>query len=390
MDANQLSPDQVLSTILKHDRKTNSYKIALLRAIGDVVLAFPNLDTFGLNVAIPLRILAHYWMAYYWPFVDSAQPIWQGQRAKRDGRVRNDISFRPELAQLRQEWERVIGDAARPSDGFFLANELRAPRKLAGYPPAFQMAYQKTIKAISRAIEYPIRYAGEGEWTVFPKPERLGRLDTQVVMPTPGAKPEDKCLLIPMELWDTFRRLSLWVEALCIHEWSLYTERVNRHTEIDRGLVYRLLTDRPDNRRPLTWERNQVELLIMEGSTFICPWTGRIIRQGTPFDLDHLLPLTIYPTNELWNLMPSIPEFNQRIKRDRLPSSQRLAKAQPYFVQNYDLYLLEDELKRALREDVSIRFPIPQTNAKVFSKTLAQSVVSLIEQVADARNIARF
>ena len=59
MDANRLSPDQVLSTILKHDRKTNSYKIALLRAIGDVVLAFPNLDTFGLNVAIPLRILSH-------------------------------------------------------------------------------------------------------------------------------------------------------------------------------------------------------------------------------------------------------------------------------------------------------------------------------------------
>ena len=48
----------ILSSILKHDRKVNSYKIALLRSINDVVLAFPGLDSAGRDVAIPLNLLA--------------------------------------------------------------------------------------------------------------------------------------------------------------------------------------------------------------------------------------------------------------------------------------------------------------------------------------------
>ncbi len=71
--------------------------------------------------------------------------------------------------------------------------------------------------------------------------------------------------MIEPALWRTFREASLWVEALCIHEWCLFTENVQQLSEVtvDRGDIYQLLTDRPDNRRPLTWERNQVELLMM-------------------------------------------------------------------------------------------------------------------------------
>ncbi len=43
---------QILSTILKHDKKQNSYKIALLRAINDVVLNFPDLDSDACNTGL--------------------------------------------------------------------------------------------------------------------------------------------------------------------------------------------------------------------------------------------------------------------------------------------------------------------------------------------------
>lgn len=61
----QTAVEQVISTILKHDRKTNSYKIALLRAINDVALAFPDVGHAGYDIAIPLRLLAQHWVAYY-------------------------------------------------------------------------------------------------------------------------------------------------------------------------------------------------------------------------------------------------------------------------------------------------------------------------------------
>lgn len=57
--------DKLISSILKHDSKQNSYKIALLRSINDVVLAYPDISSYGQDVAIPLTMLARYWVAYY-------------------------------------------------------------------------------------------------------------------------------------------------------------------------------------------------------------------------------------------------------------------------------------------------------------------------------------
>ncbi|MBE9064466.1 hypothetical protein [cf. Phormidesmis sp. LEGE 11477] len=99
----RIAQDKVISTILKHDSKTTSYKIALLRAINDMVLTYLDLRTFHLPVAIPLKLLAKFWVAYYWPFVDAALPIQQGQRATRKGKTQNDMAFRPALSGLRAQ-----------------------------------------------------------------------------------------------------------------------------------------------------------------------------------------------------------------------------------------------------------------------------------------------
>lgn len=97
--------------------------------------------------------------------------------------------------------------------------------------------------------------------------------------------------------------------------------------------MYRLLTDRPDNRRSLTWERNQVDLLLLEGEVFTCPWTQRTLGSQTAYDIDHLILVAVYPMNELWNLVPCDREFNQHIKRDRLPDEGRLQTAEPIWLQ---------------------------------------------------------
>lgn len=51
-------------------------------------------------------------------------------------------------------------------------------------------------------------------------------------------------------VWESFKFYSLYVEALCLHEWSLFVEESDRNGSlIDRGKVYFILTDRPDSRR---------------------------------------------------------------------------------------------------------------------------------------------
>jgi len=384
--------EKVISTILKHDAKVTSYKIALLRAINDVVLTYPDMRNHNRSIAIPLRHLASFWMAYYWPFVSADSPILQGQRARLGNELRNDMAFRPHLTRLRKAWEKLVGGQSRPSDGFFLIGEMRVRRRRAILPEDLVVKYEAAIKVIAQTLEMPIRYAGPGEWTVFERPVSFESVQDRAIA-IPGTSKREKCLLVTASLWETFRYLSLWVEALCIHEWCLFSERKSEQIEgsrIGRGEVYQLLTDRPDNRRPLTWERNQIDLLIMEGAEFVCPWTERRIRQDVPYDLDHLVPLAIYPTNEMWNLVPSDPDFNSHKKRDRLPTSERLKKAQPHIAMTYNWYKAGTPLGEALREDVLLRFSTIRVSETNYPEAVSTAVVDLIDQVAESRNVARF
>jgi hypothetical protein len=126
-----------------------------------------------------------------------------------------------------------------------------------------------------RAV-YVREAANAGEWQVFPAPRQWGALQNSEVVRVPGTRSEDLCIVVRADIWRVFVEHSLWIEALTIHQWALFTESVAQGggCHVDRGDAYTLLTDRPGNRRPITWERNRVDLLLLEGNVFTCPWTG--------------------------------------------------------------------------------------------------------------------
>ena len=131
----QPRPDRVIRSILGHDRKQNSYKIALLRALNDAVLSFPGMLASHRDIAVPLRVLARNSVAYFWPFADAATPIYQGQRRSlANGALAQDLEFRPALQALRKEWEAVIGQSARASDGFAVIADMMVERKTGELP----------------------------------------------------------------------------------------------------------------------------------------------------------------------------------------------------------------------------------------------------------------
>jgi hypothetical protein len=374
--------EQLLATILKHDSKTTTYKFALLRALNDVVLGHPDLALSGeLPVAVPLVRLAEWWLAYYWPFADPANPIRQGRPAMRNDTQRQDMGFRPALTQLRAAWQQLVVGPGRAGDGYFLLTEMRTPRRRAQYPAELVAIYEQARKAAADALLMPIQHVGPGEWGIFAKPAPLRNV---VATPLPGTAPTEKCLLVPAYLWRACHRLSLYIEALSVHEWSLFTEQLGA---APRGEAYALLTARPDNRRPLTWERNQVDVLLLEQHRFTCPWTGRAITRPGDYDLDHLLPLSIYPVNELWNLLPVDRKFNQHIKRDRLPSTERLAAARPGLAASYGTYGHSAALGPALQQDAALRFGALASGD--FPAQLAARAVVFIDDVATARLVRR-
>ena len=72
----------------------------------------------------------------------------------------------------------------------------------------------------------------------FSSPRARRTLPAAVVR-VPGTLRADRCLLVDAALWTMFRDASLWVEALCIYEWSLCTERVTQGTTRAVGGVAR-------------------------------------------------------------------------------------------------------------------------------------------------------
>lgn len=374
----------LIATILRHDKKVASYKIALIRSINDVVLGFPHIGQQASAIAIPLRTLARFWVAYYWPFADTAPPILQAQKSA----GKEDVSFRPMLTRLRLEWEKVVGTSSRPADGYFLIGEYLSGARWKNYPESLRDAFSQSVSGIVDAIQQPIRYAGPGQYSVFTQPSRWQKIQAQSssVVCLPETQPTDVCVVINAELWNSFCELSLWVEALCIHEWCLFTEAL---AGVERGIIYGFLTDRPENRRPLTWERNQVEILMMEGKEFSCPWTGKKLTTVN-YDMDHLLPISVYPINELWNLVPADRQFNQHVKRDRMPGTDRLTNAQPYLQVTYENYLHSQQLSTALAQDARTRFGTQIVTENTFPATLTRSIVNYLQMVTMSRNLRVF
>lgn len=93
---------KLIQGILRHDKKTNTFKMALIRALNDTALNFAALQGRGKGIAIPIRVLAEWWVGYYWPFMDSEQPVMQGPRVLREGVLRQDVAFRNALTDILQ------------------------------------------------------------------------------------------------------------------------------------------------------------------------------------------------------------------------------------------------------------------------------------------------
>jgi 5-methylcytosine-specific restriction endonuclease McrA len=381
------SAEQLIGSILTHDAKQNTYKIALVRSINDVVLAHAYFNPpEHTQVAIPLRLLAQQWMGYYWGFMDEEHPIYQGNRRRHRGALANDMAFRPHLTQLRETWENFQGTPSLIPDGYILANEMQVhsiQRMYAKEYPALIRAYNRALHKIIDALEQPIRYAGtqmEGEHNIFRFQRDYRPHEDTHALPT--TQIGDPCILLSAEMWVAFRRLSVWVEARSVYEWAMFLQNLESNEHLSRGDAFDYLTQRPEKREGLTWERDRVLELFDRVERLECPWTGRNILHQ-PFQLDHLIPIAVYPMNEMWNLIPTHPPANLR-KSHRIPSDALLQAALPRLMRTYQAYHHHPDLAGRLREDTQLRF-----GRDLNPSQLAPQVVGFLEQVARHRALPR-
>lgn len=116
---------------------------------------------------------------------------------------------------------------------------------------------------------------------------------------------------------------------------------------------------------------------MLEGKTFVCPWTGRNLKARN-YAINHIIPVSVYPTSELWNLVPSDGYFNAHTKRAKMPTPSRLAAATRRLARSYELYMGSRALKEALRSDLKGRFALsPIDEPEEVAQAVSEATLSI-------------
>lgn len=294
-----------IQSILAQDRKVATYKLALVRALCAVSRTEAHVVRWANGVVyVPLWSLAMHWLVYYWPF---ATPAFIAQIRGEHPDSTKPIAFRETLRDL----------AARfGHDGLYAVL-----RDIEEHP----MQYRATLKKIADTIRAgPVTYAGTSGPKVFGFSSRPGADEHDSLYGTFGY------VVVPEPVWLDISRFDHWIEDSIIVRWARLTAEMNPSGTI--GVYLPLLLATPGDER----DTGEVRGLVSAASApQDCVWTGQPL--DSRFDVDHVIPYSVWGNNDLWNLLPCLPQVN-RAKSDALPTRRLLVRQSDSIVHYWRLY----------------------------------------------------
>jgi SAM-dependent methyltransferase len=296
----------LLRGVILRQEKSATYKLALLRCIARIADASPNAARdAGDAVELPLGLIALYWLRMYKPLLDRDLPQRSSgelgfvKDAYRALRHVSAADFRPGM--------HLAGD-----DGSHLARALADAAILINAMPARHLTYGN-------------------DTPVFPTV--YGRLPRAVAGFT--ATRDNLWLFgvtrVPLHVWHAFRRMAAWIEPMLIAEWvrliQVYQERRPAAPGASTCDIHAALCWIEPN-RDTSFVRKLVQRRFDIGRDVRCVWTGRRLKPNT-VDIDHCLPRSAWPCDDLWNLLPAAPALNRHLKGEKLPAAATLEAARP-------------------------------------------------------------
>jgi SAM-dependent methyltransferase len=294
----------LLRHIILHDAKSSTYKLALLRSlarIADSALGTVR-EVDDQTVAVPLGLVALYWIRQFKPLVAGDLP----QMPKNRG---------------------VIG-LGFAKGGFQALRisplDLRIAARFAGQNALnLHQALRESCDTITTMPVHYTKFPAGGQVFQVEKKGTTRRFPTIVV--DTDYLSSFGFLHIPRYLWSSLVRYSSWIEPALIAEWvrlmKAYAETQERKLN-DAVLAHALVWSDPKRDVELA---KRIAMDLLETDNLFCIWSSRRLSPAT-LDIDHCFPWSAWPCGDLWNLMPAHREVNSK-KSDRLPSGETLKSA---------------------------------------------------------------
>ncbi len=297
----QHRPIDQIEGVLNRDKKVATYKLALFRALCDIALTDYRLAEWRTDgmVGIPIGEIAERWIYYYWPLFEA------------------DLRFIP---QIRGESEKCLKPVAfrkllqevialyRGNGGLNrFTVDCRSHTLSTGANTAMKRLRRSLISTIAQG---PVTYAGGSLET-----GRLFDYDSQ-----------RRLVIIHGAIWREFCLAGHWIKDALILRWAELTSEI-ANEEVKPSEVIDLLLTVPIEKRDVTAARIVYDAL----ESRVCVWSDAPLPGK--YEVDHVLPFSLWQNNELWNLLPAHPKVN-RDKKDKLPEKRLLEERMPVIL-NY-------------------------------------------------------
>ena len=316
----------VLRGVILNDQKSSTYKLALLRALlkaADQASAFACDD--GDYVALPLGLVALYWLRLYKPLLAANF----SQMPRRPGASPGFV----------KQGFRSLADVA-PFD-------LKVGAR-------FQGPLAKALgAALSDAADIIARMPAHFTTNRDGKPLFPARAVRPRALPDPlvldqVALAAFGTIAVPVHLWAAMRRLAIWIEPVVVSEWTAimrgYAERAGE--SFDATLAARQLAWQ-DPERDTATARRLFEALRARGQPLHCVWSGQ--RLTSAFHIDHGLPWAAWQCSDLWNLLPTSPRVNGS-KSNRLVSAETMNRSRKRIQDWWRMAYLDEAASLPVRE----------------------------------------
>ena len=294
-----------ISKIIERDSKATTYKFALLRGVIDIIQENSPFITFSKDrVNIPTGLLLEKWMIYYYPILESIINIPQinGQ---------TNLAFGLQLKDIIIKYKNIGGFSAFYND---LKNK--------GIPKHFHKDFLALTKKLKDTItSMPMKYIGRSisndYYSIFEfEPGNVLRniidIDLEFLINTSGT------FSIPFKYFEAFKILGSFINGQdsILFKWAEFSVKASKQNLTLEKVVNEVLKS-PINEREISASKKFYKDILAKEKFVKCVWTGEKI---ITYDVDHVIPFSVWKNNDLWNLLPSRPKTNNQ-KRDKIPSS---------------------------------------------------------------------
>lgn len=322
-----------INKIIERDSKVTTYKFALLRGVIDIIQENSPFIVLKDGLAhIPTGLLIEKWLLYYYPILESNRLIPQiiGD---------SNLAFGNQFL--------FVIDAYKEFGGFSVFyNDL----KTKGINPSLSKDFIELAKILRRTItQMPMKYIGrsisENYYSIF-NYEYGERFRIPSVLDRSFLVDNFGSFSIPLDYFEAFSILGSFINGSdsIIFKWAEFSINASGKTLSFEKVVNEVLKSPITEREIRESKKIYNDVLNKKGSVH-CVWTGKRI---TKFDVDHLVPFSVWKNNDLWNLFPSEPVTNNK-KRNKIPSVE-LIEQQKNLIMDYWIMINDKHNERFMKE----------------------------------------